>query len=313
MRRAVIDVGSNSVLLTVAELTTSAQGGGGVAWQPVLEATAVTALGEGVKVSGVLNERAMADTLAALRASFMAAHEAGAETVLAAATMAARIASNTSDFLARAEAQGTPVTVLSGEDEAELGLCAVLEDPMFAGHEQVSIIDVGGHSTELVTATRNPVTDGEGIHFRKSFPVGTLGLLSGPLSEECPDAGALFRAMTEIDRIVDVAYGTGEAGTVVALGATGTNLVTIREKMATWEPDLVHGAYLDYEEVSKAAAWLSSLTVSERSDIIGMEPGRERTLHAGALILERFLYAIRSEGCYVSVRGWRHALLTRIG
>jgi exopolyphosphatase / guanosine-5'-triphosphate,3'-diphosphate pyrophosphatase len=34
-------------------------------------------------------------------------------------------------------------------------------------------------------------------------------------------------------------------------------------------------------------------------------------LHAGALILERFLQALHVLGCRVTVRGWRHALLER--
>ena len=53
----------------------------------------------------------------------------------------------------------------------------------------------------------------------------------------------------------------GEAGAVVALGATGTNLVSIRERMATWQPERVHGAFLDYEEVSRAVAWLSEMII----------------------------------------------------
>jgi len=45
--------------------------------------------------------------------------------------------------------------------------------------------------------------------------------------------------------------------------------------------------------------------------IVGLESGRERTIHIGALILERFLQSLHVEGCTVSTRGWRHALLER--
>jgi exopolyphosphatase/guanosine-5'-triphosphate,3'-diphosphate pyrophosphatase len=51
------------------------------------------------------------------------------------------------------------------------------------------------------------------------------------------------------------------------------------------------------------------MTDEQRAAIPGMEPGRERTIHIGALIAERSLYALSCNGCYVSVRGWRHALL----
>lgn len=300
MRKAVIDVGSNSVLLVVAEKKDAG-------WVPIYEATAVTALGEGTKTTGLLGEPGMTATLDALREFFAKARELGAEPIICAATMAARIATNTPDFLARAEAQDTPTFVLSGEAEAELGFLAVAEDPLFADRARLSIIDPGGQSTELVTADR---VDGEWkIQFRRSYPIGTLGLRSTHLPNERLEPREMLRAITFVDDLIGLAYRPAEAGEAVVLGATGTNLITIREKMTDWQPEKVHGAWLDYEEVSKAFGWLAPMSDEERAAVVGLEKGRERTIHLGALILERFLFALRSHGCRVSVRGWRHALL----
>jgi exopolyphosphatase / guanosine-5'-triphosphate,3'-diphosphate pyrophosphatase len=300
VRKAAIDVGSNSVLLVVEERT---EGG----WKTVFESTAITALGDGTKTSGVLGEPGITATLEALKSMFAVAHKHGAEEVIAAATMAARIASNTDDLLARAKAQGTPVFVLSGEDEAQLGFRSVASDPTFANQARLSIVDPGGHSTEMLTADR--LDAGWEVKFRRSYPVGTLGLRSGLLHEEAPDTMALLRASREIDDVVGLSYRPNEAGTVVVLGATGTNLVSMRDKLKTWEPEKVHGAVLDYEEVSKATGWLMKMTDAERGKVVGIEPGREKTIHIGALILERFMFALRAHSCMVSVRGWRHALL----
>lgn len=299
MRRATIDVGSNSVLLLVAELRDGV-------WVPIHETSSVTALGEGTKQTKLLGDRGMAATLEALRSAFSDARSLGVESIRAGVTMAGRIATNTPEFLARAEAQGTPCFVLSGEDEAELGLRAVIEDPTFADAPRITIIDVGGHSTELVTADRG-ITE---LPFRKSFSVGTLGLRSAMENRESLDGLALLRTARMIDEVLGIEYLPHQCGTVVALGAAGTNLVSIRDQMTTWQPDRVHGAYLDYEEISKAAGWLGAMTDAERAAVVGLEPGRERTVHLGALILERFLYAVHGLGVRVSVRGWRHALLT---
>jgi len=300
MRKAVIDVGSNSVLLVVGEWD-------GVTWRQIYETTAVTALGEGTKATGLLGEAGMEATLDALRSMFLKARELGTERVIAAATMAARIATNTPDFLARAEAQGTPVFVLSGEDEAEFGFRAVADDPMFASYDRISIVDPGGHSTELMTADRT--LSGWEMRFKRSFPVGTLGLKSQMLGDESPDFPAVFSASTAIDDLIGLCYLRRAAGCTVVLGAAGTNLVSVRDRLATWQPEIVHGSYLDFTDVGKAVGTLMPMTDAQRRALVGMEPGRERTIHIGALILERFLNAIGAPGCFVSVRGWRHALL----
>lgn len=302
MLRAVIDVGSNSVLLTVCKKSEAG-------WKPVVETTAVTALGAGTKETGLLCEKSMADTLAALATAFHVARDHGVTEILAAATMAARIATNTQEFLDRASSQGTPVFVLSGDDEAQLGFYAVAEDPLFAEDDRLSIIDPGGHSTELVTAAR------EGaewkVEFRKSFPVGTLGLRGTLLKSESPDPAEILTAVAWLDDLIGLEYRPAAAGRAVVLGATGTNLVTIREGMTQWDPVRVHGAWLDFEEVSKAVGWTMRMTDAERAQIIGIEPGRERTIHLGSLVLERFLWALHVLGVTVSVRGWRHAMLER--
>ena len=303
MRKAVIDVGSNSVLLLVAERREDG-------WLPVLETTEVTGLGEDTKVTGLLGDEGMEKTLKAVKGASYRAKEIGASSIVSAVTMAARIATNTEDFLERSRRQGTPIEVLSGEDEADLGFLAVANDPVFAHEPKLTIVDVGGHSTEIVTAESND--DGKRrILFRKSFTLGTLALRSGVLSEESPDVAARFAAIREIDETLGLTYLPEGAGVVVSLGATATNLVTIREQMAVWQPELVHGAYLDYEEVSKAAGWMMDMNDASRAAIVGIEPGRERSLHIGALILERALHALRVLGTRVSVRGWRHALLER--
>jgi exopolyphosphatase/guanosine-5'-triphosphate,3'-diphosphate pyrophosphatase len=300
--KAVIDVGSNSVLTTVAK----SEGG---LWHPILETSEVTALGEGVKTTRKLSQEAIDRTLAAVKRGVDRARTLGAQEVVIAATMAARIAENRQALLGQAEAQATPMSVLSGDDEATLGFLAVADDPKFATADRLTIIDPGGHSTELVTAQRTE--DGWRTLYRNSFPIGTLAMLSSMFSQECPDVRAQLAACRELDDIIGLVYLPQQVGTAVTLGATGTNLITIREAMPDWDAARVHGQWLDYEEVSKAVSWLSGMTLEERSNVVGMERGREKTLHAGALILERFLHATRALGCYVSVRGWRHALLER--
>ncbi len=251
----------------------------------------------------------MIRTLAAVKKFADKAHQLNASPTLIAATMAARIATNTNDLLLRAKQQETPIIVLSGEQEAILGFESVVSDPIFADQKRITILDPGGQSTEIVLADQTD--NGWNILFKKSYPVGTLGLKSLFFPHEQTTGIEILRASTAIDESVGAGIQPQKCGTVVTLGAAGTNLVSIRDQLGTWQPDRVHGAQLTFEEVSTAVGQLMPLTDKQRAAIIGMEPGREKTIHVGALIVERFLFALRAEYCLVSVRGWRHALLEK--
>ncbi|MCW5937741.1 MAG: hypothetical protein KIT11_10610 [Fimbriimonadaceae bacterium] len=299
--RAAIDVGSNSTLLTVAAWD-------GRGWRETGGFSVVTGLGRGTKSTGRLDPEGARQTLAALRRAWKEAAALGAQETVAAATMAARIARDTPEFLAAAEAQATPVVVIPGDTEAELGFRAVVEDPLFANETRVSIVDPGGQSTEIVAAEK--VRDDWRVLFRRSFPIGALALREGALKPDVTGYSENLAAVRELDAAIGMEFLPGQSGRTVTLGATGTNLVSIREKLAEWDPERVHGAVLDYEEVSRAVSWLGSLGDAGRRAVVGLEARREHTIHAGALILERCLYALHALECTVSVRGWRHALLS---
>jgi exopolyphosphatase/guanosine-5'-triphosphate,3'-diphosphate pyrophosphatase len=298
VRAAVLDVGSNSVLTSVADVVDQVV-------QPVAEITRVTALGEGVRANGYLGEAPMTRTLAAMQEGFAWARSRGAEKVLAAATMAVRLAANADEFITRAGRQNTRVFVISGDEEATLGRAAVTDDPLFRDEARITVIDPGGHSTEFVTWAEGQ------DRFRTSRAIGSIGLRDGALADNTPGPAALLRAVVEIDAAIGFCYRRGMAGRVVALGAAGTNLVAIRDRLAVWDPEHVHGTKLDLEHISREVSRLSALGDEGRRAQTGIEPGRERTVHIGALILERALDAVGEPVLTVSVRGWRHALLAR--
>ncbi|MCE9557895.1 MAG: hypothetical protein K8R88_02990 [Armatimonadetes bacterium] len=301
MIKAVIDVGSNSILLLVSRQRNDKS------WETLFESTSVTGLGRGVKQSGEIGVSSARESLLSLRTMFDTAREYGADNIFAGGTMALRIAKNAGDFVAAANSQSTPVIVISGQEEATLGFMAVANDSLFAEDSRISIIDPGGNSTELVTARRSE--NGWITELRRSFEIGALGLRDGVLSEETPTLRARLQASAQIDDLLAFRYLPGQCGRIVTLGATGTNLISIREKLSNWQPEKIHGQVLDFEEISKAVGWMFNMTDQERAAIPGIEKGREMTLHIGCLILERFLQAIHGLECIVSVRGWRHALL----
>jgi exopolyphosphatase/guanosine-5'-triphosphate,3'-diphosphate pyrophosphatase len=267
-------------------------------------------LGDGLLSTGILREDRISATLEAIAEGFRAARDLGADAIFAAGTAALRIATNADELLRRAEAQGTPVAVLSGDREAELAFLAVAEDPRFSDASQLAVIDPGGQSTELVIAERD--ASGWRETFRHSFHIGTLQMRAAILPNPTPAASEILPASSWIDDTIGTHIAPANVTRVVTLGAPGTDLVTLREGWPDWRPDAVHGAWLDYEEVGKAVGWLMRMSESERSSLPGIQPGRGPTIHLAALILERFLNALNAPGTFVSIRGWRWPMLDRM-
>ena len=165
-RLAAVDVGTNSVLLLVAE-----RGEDG-AVHPVREEAEITRLGRGVDRTGVLSPEGMEATLDVLARYASLARADRARALVVTATSAARDARNGAEFLARAqERAGVAVEILSGDEEARLSYLAVAEEfGDEAGAAGLLVIDVGGGSTEFVHGR------GRAVEFRKSLDIGSVRL-----------------------------------------------------------------------------------------------------------------------------------------
>src|SRR4051812_42875191 len=132
-RFAAIDIGTNSVLLVVAERD-------GWSFRPVLERLDVTRLGRGVDASGRLDPAALADTTQAVATFVREARSAGAEKIACVATSAARDAANGAEFIdaVRSACDLTP-EIIGGEEEARLSYLSAWRE---MGPGQIAVLDI---------------------------------------------------------------------------------------------------------------------------------------------------------------------------
>src|ERR1700709_46281 len=146
LRLAAIDIGSNSLHMVVAE----AEPNGG--YRLMGREREMVRLGKTGLTDGALSEEAMLDGLEALAKMTTLARLRGAGRVVAVATSAVREAANGGDFLARVKAlTGLDVQLLTGVEEGRLIYRAVRE-VVDLGQDTAVIVDVGGGSTEWITA-----------------------------------------------------------------------------------------------------------------------------------------------------------------
>src|SRR5262249_53118802 len=180
---AVIDVGSNSVLL----LTVAVDGRGRA--RAIDEALATTRLGTGLVGGGRLDAPACTRTREAVVGFAARARQRGAIRAWAFGTAAMRDAVDGSAFARDLEAAASvPVEVLSAESEARLAYAAVVHG-LGVESGATLVADVGGRSTELTLGR------GERVAAAESLPLGALALTEASLRGDPPDRVEARRLM----------------------------------------------------------------------------------------------------------------------
>lgn len=257
MKRAVIDVGSNSVRLMMwADGIT------------LYKRISTTRLGEGIAFSRRLKEEAMKRSASAVEDFVRIAEGEGAD-INVFATAAVRSAVNGPDFCKRVERKcGRIVDVVSGEEEALLGLYGAL------GTDDGGIIDVGGASTEVC------FREGGSVKSSLSLDVGAVRLF-----DLCgQDRDKLECAIAAQTERLNVKPG---AGKVYAIGGTATTIAAVMLGMREYDSERIQGYTISLEALRVFADDVLSRSVEERKKLDGMDERRADIIAGGALLLAR--------------------------
>ena len=266
MRVGVVDLGTNSTRLLVADVTN-----GRVA--EVARRTEITRLGEGVDERRKLLPLPIARVRNVLADYRRELDELGAERVLAVGTSAIRDAENGEAFLGEVEwSYGFVARMLSGEDEAGLTLRGVANGRVL--DDETLVLDVGGGSTELIT-----------VDARTSLDLGCVRLTERHLRTDPPtpeELDASARAVREALPELRPRDAIGVAGTVTTLAALDLGL-------PEYDPERVHGHRISADGVASQLDGLASLPLAERRELPALEPERAPVIVAGAVIVREVL------------------------
>ncbi len=300
-RVAVIDVGTNTVLLTVAERR-------GASFHPVVERAEITRLGRGVDRTGRLDPAAIAETVAVVARYVAEARSLGAERIAAVATSAARDARNGAEFFeASRAAAGLAPEIIAGGEEARLVHLSAWGD-FGAPGRPLAVLDVGGGSSE-VTWGAGPVPDG-----RRSFQMGAVRLTERALPGDPPGAADVRRmeemAHAALSEVAEIrASGALDGARLVAVAGTVTTLAAVAQALPVYDALRVHGSRLGRGELSALVARLAALPAAERARLPGMEPKRADVIVAGGILVATAMELGGFEELTVSDRGVRWGLL----
>jgi exopolyphosphatase/guanosine-5'-triphosphate,3'-diphosphate pyrophosphatase len=298
VRVATIDVGTNTILLLIADVD-------GERISVVDDRARVERLGRGVDKTGALDPDAIARGLDAIREYAEAIRAAGVARVVAVGTQALREAKNGADFLepARALLGGVPVEVIGGGREAELAFAAVMMSFPELRRGEVVVVDVGGGSTEYIAGRDGAIVSAT------SVPIGSVRLAERHLASDPPAAAEARALVAAIDEEL-AALALPARVPVVGTAGTATTLAAVALGLERYDAARVQGLRLSRGEIDRQLARYLELPADERAARMrGLDPKRADVIPAGAAILARTLVKLDAAELIVSDRGIRWGLL----
>ena len=286
---AVIDIGSNSVRVVIYE---------GIVRSPTVlfNEKILCGLGKGLAKTGRLNEKSVEATLRALKRFRALAEQAGAVSIHALATAAAREAENGPDFIQKAEAiLGRHIEVLTGKEEAyysALGIISGFHEPRgVAG-------DLGGGSLELVAIDGHTI--GEGI----TLPLGGLRL-QDMSNDKLPDAAKIARKELAQASLLS----ENQGAVFYAVGGTWRNLAKLHMTAKHYPLHVMHGYELDPVEALSFLKRVAKGNLDTMRGIEAVSKSRRQLLSFGATVLLEVISRLKPSKIVFSALGVREGFL----
>ena len=293
---ASIDIGSNTLLLLIAD---DASG----ELLSVVDECDFGRLGQGMASGSSLHPEAIERSLLIVKRYRELLDQHQVDKLGIVATQALREADNRELFVEPAEEiLRAKIQVIDGEREASLVATAVAKSFPLLCEQELVIVDVGGGSTEFIHVRAGAVVS------LKSLPIGAVRQSERYLRSNPPAAhetsdliAAIDSALAELDLPVGV--------TVVGTAGTATTIASMALKLATYQPERIHGCQLSTGEVAKTLAQLLEATIEERCSFVGLEPQRAEVIPGGVAIYSRVLEHLEAPRFIVSDRGVRWGLI----
>jgi exopolyphosphatase / guanosine-5'-triphosphate,3'-diphosphate pyrophosphatase len=268
MRRACIDIGSNTTRLLVAE----ADGDG---LRDVAAQRSFTRLGRGLEADGSICASKLDEVARVVAEQVSNARSHGAGSIRVVATAVVRDAPNRGALIdAVRVATGLEVIALSAESEARLAFLGASRAMAPEPDMRLVVVDVGGGSTELAAGSL-----AGGVSWWASLALGSGELAERHLAGDPPTAHELEGLSEE----VRAAFAELEAPSIDRAAAVGGSATSLHALV---------GPILGPEQLGRALDLLATSPAEELAERFGLDPLRVRLLPAGILILREASLAL---------------------
>ncbi len=300
MKVAVVDIGTNSVLLTIADRE-------GREIKNVTELSRITRLGKGMGDDQQIKDENVEITLNALKEFADKIHNKGVEKVRYIATEAIRKARNSDHVIKRLSS--VCLSDIEVIDEAKEAFLSFYSVSYMNPAKEIAVIDIGGGSTEITTGID------QNVQFSKSLKLGAVDLYERFFSNDEYNANSILTATGFINRMLEENIPRQLIKTFMSIyisGGTITNLASVLEGTMEYSVDLIENKVINISEIDSVFNTISRIKREERTKIAGIEQGRADILPAGILIARSILNYFGKDVIRVSTRGVRWGVIFMI-
>ena len=297
MRIASIDIGSNTVLLLIAEIVNSEI-------IPIVNEYRIPRISTGLANSGVISDESIEKLYDILADYQSIIKNQNCEKIIVNGTEALRVAKNSEIILSEIKNRFSfELNIISGETEALYSFKGAISS--FTDGDNYSMIDIGGASTEIVLGNRDE------IYFRKSFPIGVVTSKEKFLKTNPPTKDEINNFRNELENIFDeLSKIDFENSAVISVAGTPTTLSALKQGLTEYSDSKIEKSILTKTELEYYISEFSNRTYTEiETDYSPMVTGREDVILAGTLILDYLLVMLKKDKLFVSGRGLRYGAI----
>lgn len=292
--RASIDIGSNSVLLLIADVSHGKL-------KEISKRSEITSLGKELDKNKAFHPDSMAATYEAIKsyAEDCDKHGIARDKIIATATEASRVALNAPEFFQKIEDElQVHINIITSDAEAYFSTKGILFDSKFDS-EIITMMDIGGASTELIKVNTKNFQILETI----SMPIGavrsTQWLQDDLFVQNLQKVFLDFR--TSIDKF--------QTKDLFCVAGTVTSLGNMHLQRKEFVEDDVHGLVMKVEDVDNLFKKYSNSTPEQFLEQFPFLQKRSQSIRGGLHLVYHLAHRLLVKEITISTYGLRFGTL----
>jgi exopolyphosphatase/guanosine-5'-triphosphate,3'-diphosphate pyrophosphatase len=295
MNIASIDIGSNTVILLIAEINEEKK-----TITNVYDLQFIPRISEGVLLSKKIHNDKIEELINILSVFKKISTQYSCSEIFALGTNAFRISTNSLDVIAMVKKKlGINIEILSADLEAEYSFIGATYDKN--DYSNSLVIDIGGGSTEIILGKKSQIL------FKVSLPIGVVSLKEKyqPYNSSNFD---IMGANKEISNLLErINAPELRVDHSIAIAGTPTTLAAIKKNLNAYDEKLVEGEILTSSDIKNFIDKLASLNNLEiLKTYKAVVNNREDLLLSGSLLLYNMMNYFNLSKVVVSSKGLRY-------